>query len=245
MASPSMRQIRAVVKKVSLGLKLAAVAAVAAAALAGIPTAQPWWKLEVRLAVQGDYEILAEGVAYPGEFTWSGFWRGTVERDELDLILRQEESGTLEWRLVESPPEAPSPAWMENPPAPVLRVHYVVRNGSRFDFDLDAEGPAVPARLPACSLPLPLPSSAETALRLPELGYEAGLSKGSNRVFLEAEDVGDAAAARSFAWAWKDRRWVPRPGGAVRILTSHRVKATVSVRPGDGGRRRPAAAAHG
>lgn len=203
------------------------------------PDARPdggpaWWSVRLTVSVEGEYRLRdgtadAGKKAVTGTYAYRARWEGRLEPDEDDFLLVHLKTEVLEWRLSERTEAGDHMTLIETTdmPAPDLRLNYVLRDGKivTFDFGLDG-GVAVPLLNTAAGARLTLPRTAAPP-DSSDAGYDAGLTKGSNRVVLPADDLGRRRAERTFSWEWGADG--PRAGAPRGFSDGHAVKAAIAL----------------
>jgi hypothetical protein len=193
-----------------------------------------WWSVRLTVSVEGAYR-LGDGPgtgskAVTGTYAYRARWEGRLEPDQDDFLLVHLKTEVLEWRLSERTESGDRMTLVETTdvPAPDLRLNYVLRDGKTVEFDFGLEG-AVPVPLlnAAAGLRLTLPRTATTPEDFAGGGYDAGLTKGSNRVVLPAGDLGRRRAERAFSWEWGTAG--PQSGAPLGPSERHAVKAVVAL----------------
>lgn len=193
-----------------------------------------WWSVRLTVSMEGEYRLVdgtgAGGKkAVTGAYAYRARWEGRLEPDQDDFLLVHLKTEVLEWRLSERTGAGEHMTLVETTdmPAPDLRLNYVLRDGKTVEFDFGLDGAvAVPLLNSAAGARLTLPRTAAP----PDssgAGYDAGLTKGSNRVVLPADDLGRRRTERTFSWEWGTAG--PRGGAPGGPSERHTVKAAVAL----------------
>ena len=204
------------------------------------PEARPdggpaWWSVRLTVSAEGEYRIgdgtVAGGKkAVTGTYAYRARWEGRLEPDQDDFLLVHLKTEVLEWRLSERTGAGDHMTLVEttDTPAPDLRLNYVLRDGHTVEFDFELDGAVVvPLFGGAAGVRLTLPRTATIPENFDGGGYDSGLTKGSNRVVLPAEDLDRRRAERAFSWEWGTAG--PRGGAPGGPSERHAVKAAVAL----------------
>ncbi|MDH4197103.1 MAG: hypothetical protein OEW05_06835, partial [Candidatus Aminicenantes bacterium] len=117
------------------------------------------------------------------------------------------------------------------PEGPVLRVKYFLRREKDLEVDFVLEGLPVPLHASPLAFDLLLPSSQEDKQSAAGRDYNAGVLKGSNRVYLESHELGARKVERTFAWSWESRTWSMEQKETVSFRNRHTAHVTLTVIP--------------
>jgi hypothetical protein len=204
------------------------------------PDARPdrgpaWWSVHLTVSLEGEYRLgsgaaASGGKTATGTYAYRARWEGRLEPDEDDFLLVHLKTEVLEWRLTERTGAGDHMTLVETTdvPAPDLRLNYVLRDGKAVAFDFGLDGAVtVPLLNAAAGTRLSLPRTAAPPESSADGGYDAGLTRGSNRVVLPAEDLARRRAERTFSWEWETAG--PRTGAPRGFSDRHAVKAVVAL----------------
>lgn len=205
---------------------------------ASLPSSRPaagaaWWEIRLSVTVRGDYTVQGGGAPLTGRFACRARWEGTIERDGDDFILYRLGSETLEWDLAEKAalPQGESlEKARETSEKPVLRLNYVLREGSGLRIDYDFREVSLPLHPASLTFDLEFPRSAgQGALSLAS-DYADFVRRGEKRLVIPASDLERPSAERTFAWEWQREKRVARDSRALVVTQRHSAEAVVSLR---------------
>ena len=200
----------------------------------------PWWEAQLRLEVRGAYRVQAGGATYDGDVLCRARWTGGLEKDGPDVLLYALGAELEEWRIREADLSAPTLAEITErdiSERPVLRVNYFLRRENDLEVDFVLEGLRVPLHAAPLALDLLLPSSEENKQSAAGRDYNAGILKGSNRIHLDGDELGDRKVEKAFAWSWERRTWSMDQKEIVTFRNRHTAHVTLTIIPRSG--RRP------
>jgi hypothetical protein len=205
---------------------------------AALPSSRPadgaaWWEIRLSVTVEGDYTVNGGGAPLAGRFTCRARWEGTIERDGDDFILYRLGSETLEWDLAEKaalPMGESLERAKETSEKPVLRLNYLLREGSDLRFDYDFREVSLPLHSASLTFDLEFPRSAgRGSLSLPS-DYADFVRRGESRLVIPSSDLERPAAERTFVWEWRREKRVARDSRAVVVTQRHAAEAVISLR---------------
>jgi hypothetical protein len=208
----------------------------------GLPAALPssrsspgpaWWEIRLSVTVKGDYVIQGGEAPLHGEFTCRARWEGTIERNGDDFLLYRLKSEALEWSLVEKaavPKGEGLLVALETSEKPLLRLNYVLLEGSDLRFDYEFREVSIPLHASSTKFDLEFPRTSGPGVVL--LGSEYGdfVRRGSNRVIIPDSDLERGVAERKFSWNWRRERQVAEDAKTFVVIQRHTAEAVVSLR---------------
>ncbi len=208
----------------------------------GLPAALPssrsspgpaWWEIRMSVTVKGDYVIQGGEAPLQGKFTCHARWEGTIERNGDDFLLYRLKSEALEWSLVEKAAVPKGESLLVAPETsekPLLRLNYVLLEGSDLRFDYEFKEVSIPLHASSMRLDLEFPRTTGPGLVL--LGSEYGdfVRHGSNRVIIPDSDLERGVSERKFSWDWRRERQVAEDAKTFVVIQRHTVEAVVSLR---------------
>jgi len=201
---------------------------------AGQTTGRPWWEARLRLEVRGTYRVQTAGATYDGDFSCRARWTGGLEKDGPDVLLYNLGAELEEWRIREadlSTATLSAVTERDIPERPVLRVNYFIRREQDLEVDFVLEGLPVPLNEAPLAFDLLLPSSGENKQSAAGRDYNAGVQKGSNRVYLGGEDLSSRKVEKDFAWSYDGRIWSMEQKETVSFRNRHTARVTLTIIP--------------
>ena len=228
----------------------------AAGRTAGRPFAEKW-DIQITVECDGRYALEAGDTRFDGQYGFTAQWVGLMERDDEDFLIIHKSVELERWKAAE---KAARPGRIDLLEAkdftekPELRVNYILRKEGFLEIALAVHGFEVPRQATPDTFRLALPCSAEDATAPDGVKYNAFVTEGSNRVFLDESAIAGRTEVKKFGWTWKWRAWVQQMEQTVLTLNTHKAVVTVSVTPhqeeessrlADGTGRRPSAAGRG
>jgi len=207
--------------------------ALAAALSFSRPSPGPsWWEVSLFVTVKGSYVIEGGEAPFHGEFTYRARWAGTIELDENDFLLYHLKTEVLEWRLAEKTglPKGESLLLAQRTSeAPLLRLNYVLREGSDLRFDYEFVEVSIPLHASPVKANLEFPRSSGHVAFSPGAGYESRVSRGSNRIVIPASDLERRSAERTFSWKWQREKRITGNSGTFLLTQRHTAEAVVAL----------------
>ena len=215
------------------------------------------WDIQITVECDGQYGLEAGGTRVDGQYGFTAQWVGLMERDDEDFLIIHKGVELERWKAAE---KAVRPGRIDLIEAkdftekPKLRVNYILRKEGCLEIALAVHGFEVPRQATPDTFRLALPCSAEDATAPDGIKYNAFVTEGSNRVFLDESAIAGRTEVKKFGWTWKWRAWVQQMEQTVLTLNTHKAVVTVSVTPhqeeessrlADGTGRRPSAAGRG
>jgi len=194
----------------------------------------PWWEAQLRLEVRGTYRVEVGGATYDGDFLCRARWTGSLEKDGPDVLLYKLGAEIEDWRIRETDVSAASLSTVTErdiPVQPALRVNYFLRRENDLEVDLVLEGLRVPLHAAPLAFDLLLPSSEEDRQSAAGRDYNTGVLKGSNRVYLDGDELGDRQVEKSFEWSWESRIWSMEQEEIAVFRSRHTARVTLTVIP--------------
>jgi len=191
-----------------------------------------WWEIRLSVTVKGSYTIKGGAASVTGEFTCRARWEGTIERDANDFLLYHLKTEVLEWNLAEksSLPKGESLlVALETSEKPLLRLNYILREGSDLRFDYEFREVAVPLHAFPVKMDLEFPRSSGHGVISLGSGYGDFVSRGTNRVAIPESDLERRAAERTFSWEWRREKRVVRNSGTFLVTQRHTAETAVSL----------------
>jgi hypothetical protein len=200
----------------------------------GPSTDRPWWEAQLRLEVRGTYRVQTGGATYDGDFSCRARWSGGLEKDGPDVLLYNLGAELEEWRIREADLSTTTLAAVTEKDIserPVLRVNYFMRRDQDLEVDFILEGLPVPLSEAPLAFDLLLPSSGENKQNTAGRDYNAGVLKGSNRIYLGGEDLCGRKVEKDFAWSYDSRIWSMEQKEMVSFRNRHTARVTLTIIP--------------
>lgn len=193
-----------------------------------------WWEIALELETQGEYRFERPSGKVSGNFIYSVRWLGCMEEEDQDYLLYPIDSELLKWEARETAasPQAQSLLTTDafkNKPS--FRLKYILRKGRELHLDFVVLGITFPQSGAQEGFPLLLPSSEENDQHDAELAYNALVSKGSNRVWLEEAEIYGGPVKKRYSWSWKHQGWQLRQQETVFTAQSHKVEVRLLITP--------------
>lgn len=198
------------------------------------PEGVPWWEACLRLEVRGTYRVEVGGATYDGDFLCRARWIGGLEKDGPDILLYTLGAEIEEWRIRETDVSTASLSTVTEKDfsvQPALRVNYFLRREKGLEVDFVLEGLQVPLHAAPLAFDLLLPSSQEDMQSAAGRDYNAGVLTGSNRVYLDGDDLGARKVEKSFGWSWESRIWSMEQEEIAVFRNRHTAHVTLTVVP--------------
>ena len=193
-----------------------------------------WWEAQLRLEVRGTYRVQAGGATYDGDFSCRARWTGGLEKDGPDVLLFSLGADLEEWRIREADLSAAMLSAVTEkdiPDRPALRVNYFLRREKDLEVDFVLEGLPVPLNAASLAFDLLLPSSDENKQSAAGRDYNAGVLKGSNRVYLAGEDLCARKVEKAFAWSYDSRTWSMEQKETASFRNRHTARVILTIIP--------------
>ena len=195
------------------------------------PLNPTWWEIRLQVEAKGRYVVSGAGEPLTGEYSCRALWLGRLEPDEDDFLLVHLRTEILEWRLREEAGPAGRATEIEAPrrPAPVLRVHYVLRDGRDVEFFFELGGITMPLHEAPLAFPLELPRSSGRKPREGGQAYGDFVRRGTSQVVLPESDFARPGPPRRFSWDWRRERQLFAQGRPVTVTQDHTAETVVTV----------------
>jgi len=197
------------------------------------PSSGPaWWEIRLTATVKGGYAFKGGTAPVLGEYTCRARWEGRLEVDGDDFLLYHLNTEILEWRLKEKAARPGGESVLgeqDTAVQPILRLNYVLRDGTDIEIDFSLMGILVPLHPSPVKVALEFPRSEARRNLFPELSYVDFVTKGSNRVVIPGSDLKRPAAERTFSWDWRRDRRVAAGTGTCLVTERHSAEAVVSL----------------
>jgi hypothetical protein len=210
-------------------------------ALLGLPLFSPasrtdpdWWEVVLTLKADGEYRLEGGPTVCSGRYAFAIRWTGGMEKDEDDFLLYRLNCELFSWEAGEttSSPEAQSVlSTRDFKEKPAFQMKYILRQGRELRLDFVVQGISVPQAGAEDAFPLLFPASEENHQRGPQGSYNAGVTKGVNRVALEEAEIYAGPVAKNFAWRWRQEQWQLKERGNVLTFQSHEARVEVRIIP--------------
>lgn len=189
-----------------------------------------WWEVRLTVAARGEFSLKGGGEPVSGAYSCRARWEGRLEPDGEDFLLVHIRTEVLEWRLEgkAGPAGGEVPLDCSGPPAPDLRLRYVLRTGREVEFDYDLSDVAVPLPPSPLEAVLELPRSPWRGPGLAGQRYGDFVRRGSSRIAVPDSDFSGRAAERSFSWDWRRVRLVKDDRPDL-LIQSHSAEAVLAL----------------
>ena len=197
-------------------------------------TSPRWWEISLLLRTNGEFKMDEGGPSTVGHFSFSVQWSGWLEKDDHDYVLYRLECRLCDWEAQEtfSLPEATRVLTTNDfPDKPEFSLKYLIRVGDNLNLDFLVDGMAVPQADSDDPFPLLLPSSEQNDQKKTEINYNDCVVRGSNRVEVPESEIYSGPVTRSYAWAWKNQRWMLKKQRTVFTSQSHRATVDLTIVP--------------
>jgi hypothetical protein len=192
------------------------------------------WDIQITVDCDGQYGLEAGDARYDGQYGFTAQWVGLMERDDEDFLIIHKSVELERWKAAEKATRPGRIDLIETkdfPERPELRVNYILRKEGVLEIALAVRGFEVPRQSTPETFRLALPCSAEDATAPDGVKYNAYVTGGSNRVFLDEAAIARRTEVKKFAWTWKWRAWVQKMDQTVLSLNTHKAAVTVAVTP--------------
>ncbi len=193
-----------------------------------------WWDVSLSLKTDGDYKLDTGGPAFVGHYSFVIRWTGWLEKDDHDYLLYRLDSRLADWEAQETSSLTESPGVLTTNDfreRPSFALKYILRDGDDLHFDFIVDRMAVPQADPEDAFALLLPSSETNGQKESEVDYNACVIKGSNQVEIQESAIYEGPVAKTYAWAWKHQKWLPKERRTVFTSQSHKVEVRLSIIP--------------
>jgi hypothetical protein len=197
------------------------------------PTPQ-WWKVTLSLKTSGRYQLDQSGSSFAGHYAFVVRWTGFMEKDDNDYLLYRIDCRLDDWQAEET---ASSPqvngvlTTNDFKEKPEFILKYILRQGTELHLDFVTAGIIVPQNVCEDTFPLLFPSSEQNAQHESDVDYNAGLSKGSNRIALEEAQIYTGPVSKTYSWSWKHVQWLMKQQRTVFTSQSHDVEVFLAIIP--------------
>jgi hypothetical protein len=218
-------------------LLLAAAAALVLLGAAGRTGPRPGaekWDIQITVECDGQYSLEAGDTRYDGQYGFTAQWVGLMERDDEDFLIIHKSVELERWKAAEKavrPGRIDLIEAKDFPEKPELRVNYILRKEGFLEIAMAVRGFEVPRQATPETFRLALPCSAEDGTVPDGVKYNAFVTEGSNRVFLDESAISRRTEVKKFAWTWKWRAWTQKMDQTDLSFNSHKAAVTVAVTP--------------
>lgn len=205
-----------------------------AAGRSGPRPAAEKWDIQITVECDGSYGLEAGSTRCDGRYGFTAHWVGLMERDDEDFLLIHKSVELERWRASEKTVRPGGVDLRETgdfAEKPALRVNYILRKDGFLEIALCVRDFEVPRPGTPDAFRPALPRSAEDRTDPAGLDYNAFVSEGSNRVFLDESAIVRQTEVKKFAWTWKWRAWNQKTDRPVLTESTHQAVVTVAVTP--------------
>lgn len=193
-----------------------------------------WWEIKLVLSSKGNYKADEGQSSYPGNYSFTIIWTGTMERDDEDFLIYHENSKLIQWEAQETAIFPDSMAMLSTndfSDKPFFKMNYILKRGEILYFDFSVQGFYIPQNKSEQKFYLNLPVSEENSQRLLKKDYDPFVFNGSNSISMEEKEIYLTSVEKIFAWKWKYRRWSMDQKKYVYFSHLHEVKVEISIMP--------------
>ncbi len=193
-----------------------------------------YWEIKIRIDSSGDYGIKEGKNSSDGRYSFVLLWTGCMEQDQDDYLIYHENSELLEWKAKEKVKHSEVSRELTESDfseKPKIQFNYIIRKGKDLHFDFLVGSFSVPQAGSEQSFYLHLPASREN-IKLPaKFNYNAYLTKGTNSIRIQEQDIYSDSLKESYSWNWKHQKYMMRNEMPISFFNSHKVKVTLTIIP--------------
>lgn len=189
------------------------------------PAHKYWWQIKLVISTEGHYENSTPFAPFKGEYTFDYVMKAGMERDNGDYILFKGDNYTenITWK-----PDGHDSAAQtkEKGLAGMIDLagefNYIMRKDGKILVDCEMIAVPLPYMQGSPIKSLVMPHTAENQRVNPQLKYNKGVSRGSNKVEIPEERIyREKEVKQTFSWLWQkdDDHWT----------SFHKVKFTLVI----------------
>lgn len=193
-----------------------------------------WWEIRIILESEGNYKVNELKSSYSGHYSFTSLWKGYMERDNGDYLLYYEDTELIRFEAEEKgilPKSIQILSTEDFNDKPFFKLNYILRKDLYLHFDIIAKGFLIPQNKSENKFYLNLPASEENSRNSSEIDYNLFVYNGSNRIFLEEQEIYLKTVEEKFAWDWKYQRWHKIQNKPIFFNNSHKAKIKISIKP--------------
>lgn len=204
----------------------------------GVPDRRAW-NLSLTVRAEGGYQVIVGGERYDGDFALALAWSGTMEEDDDDYSLVQNDVKLLDWRAQEtaaSPGIGMPKMTVDFIETPDFDHVFVLREKGFLQVVFALSGLSIPAHDTGDKIRLELPRTAANLVPGFAPDYDAHIKSGSNLVRLPVSLISGEALRRDFSWKWDHKQWSLGQEQLVFLSGFHKASVEIRLRPKTAGR---------
>ena len=193
----------------------------------------PRWKINLKIKVNGIYEIKEISCLIKGEYHLITEWEGVIEKDNSDFLLYHGNEKIIKWRgkeiILNLKDSSKKIIDLSKHSPPKLKVNYLLRENNSVNLDFNFSSIFIPGIKEKRKLLMP--RSAQNEFLNPKIKYNKNIIEGTNHIRFKNKEIYNKKFMRTYSWKWKKTEMVCKKNNILPFKNFHSVIVQLEIKP--------------